>query len=685
MEIKDRDAQERKIAEALATLSAAHREQLIRYLGTPPDINRVPDEFWRECEVETKKQLAALLLLLFLHSGQGLVAQIGAEQIPGTLRTIEQTGQQWAEQEAERTARQVTATTVERVRGAAGAYYGELDPNAFKDRIDGIYGEGRAAGIARDKTTNAQTAGQEAVRQSAAAEGVTMVAFWNSSKDSDVCPLCRPLHGKPESVWSREAPNGPGEEFHHGCRCFLDYKPGTDAQATPWVPESLLPDLYKPLSQLLQEGWVTLKPNGDDEEGYARVFIEDGKITKGPAGLAAKGINSVDDFGKGKGSKGSKGAATKEPKPEPKAKPEKKAESPTPQDAIEKAASDHQWSEATNGKNHPDTIAAKAKLDKLKPAPAPQPDPAPEKPAAPFASLSTVAGESSGKAEDWHAEEQKALGLGGVKADEKWVNALKTERQKYETQLADHAKKNGAIQSHDGEWHGLNEADPVVKELRHDIAQKKAAIEQITLEAKFERNEDGTLKSIPNLDGKDARVRAKFEKIAQIQGNGAAEAREFIETYQTSAGYQDMNAALRSGKTTYETRQLSKAIEKHGKLPAPITVYRGMHGAPAENMLSMAEQAIAEGKAIELKGFTSTSTATSTPINHFASDGGTVFIMKAKSGLLIHKGVGADIDEDEFLQKHGVRYRPIRVSRNVSVTGKKNAKARFNVIEMEEV
>lgn len=48
------------------------------------------------------------------------------------------------------------------------------------------------------------------------------LALWHTSRDDRVCPVCRPLHGRPREEWQVQFPLGP--PAHVACRCFVDYE-----------------------------------------------------------------------------------------------------------------------------------------------------------------------------------------------------------------------------------------------------------------------------------------------------------------------------------------------------------------------------------------------------------------------------------------------------------------------------
>lgn len=46
-----------------------------------------------------------------------------------------------------------------------------------------------------------------------------MERVWHTVNDDNVCPVCRSLNGKPESVWKKRFPKGP--PGCDNCRCSV--------------------------------------------------------------------------------------------------------------------------------------------------------------------------------------------------------------------------------------------------------------------------------------------------------------------------------------------------------------------------------------------------------------------------------------------------------------------------------
>jgi SPP1 gp7 family putative phage head morphogenesis protein len=85
--------------------------------------------------------------------------------------------------------------------------------------LEPAFGEVRAEMIATTETTRAYSEATNEVQQLLNESGVQMTRIWHTKNDERVCPICGPLDGTPEAVWSQEFPDGP--PAHPRCRCGL--------------------------------------------------------------------------------------------------------------------------------------------------------------------------------------------------------------------------------------------------------------------------------------------------------------------------------------------------------------------------------------------------------------------------------------------------------------------------------
>lgn len=212
-DIPDREKHEASFTHNLNRLMAKHRRELERIAGWPPDLSRVPAEFWQRVEEDLRKQNEAALLLFFLL----VTARHGADD-----RTGRQLANGYVSGRARVIASRFAANSRERahalqrdVRGMATA----ITKTAFRDRLKSILGPAKAEEIAVTEITAATSA----------ASGSAMATFgrtsaddtWFTEEDARVCPICEPLNRVKRQKWEGLFPSGP--PAHKRCRCWIRY------------------------------------------------------------------------------------------------------------------------------------------------------------------------------------------------------------------------------------------------------------------------------------------------------------------------------------------------------------------------------------------------------------------------------------------------------------------------------
>lgn len=187
--------------------------------------------------------------------------------------------------------------------------------------------------------------------------------------------------------------------------------------------------------------------------------------------------------------------------------------------------------------------------------------------------------------------------------------------------------------------------------------------------------------------GADSKAIAKEHAGRWTKALSTAE-QNAVRWYTTGKGYTTVNNALRKCGTSrkcFASRadyhnfvHLYRAIEKAGRLPKPITIYRGVRGEFGERLLAACSQPDAIGKALQTKGFGS-ATVSSEIASGFATRSGIVLQIKAKTGAYI-AGMSKNSSEQEFLQQIGKKYKLLKVEHDVDFNG-----VRRSVIHLEEL
>jgi len=114
------------------------------------------------------------------------------------------------------TTRKVLAQATESFISTPGMTIGDIEK-----LIEPAFGSVRAEMIAVTETTRAYSAATNELQGLLQQQvpGLIVTKTWLTANDDLVCPICAPLHGKPESEWIMEHPTGP--PGHVNCRCDL--------------------------------------------------------------------------------------------------------------------------------------------------------------------------------------------------------------------------------------------------------------------------------------------------------------------------------------------------------------------------------------------------------------------------------------------------------------------------------
>lgn len=220
MELPNRSEIDAEAARMLGKLTEKHKRELRRLLGNPPLWENVPATFWRRVKRELEEEAAALFLLVFMESARfhGLDRE-----------TAEVSGRAWAVSQAATVATSYVETTQARLSGHTQRWLGTMlvegkpiTDEEIDDSLDSLSGSDRAARVAADVVTRAQTFGGE---QAMEAMGLSSEDDWWKTNpglsSSGPCQLCDSMHGMSREEWSEIAPNGPGA--HPGCVCEIVY------------------------------------------------------------------------------------------------------------------------------------------------------------------------------------------------------------------------------------------------------------------------------------------------------------------------------------------------------------------------------------------------------------------------------------------------------------------------------
>jgi len=214
-ELRNRRKFEREMEERLGAEWNKQRRELMRLLGDPPDINKVPESYWNNGGKGIRKAIAAVLEDIYLVQSFALIEQVNL-QVDWML--VNQHAIDWAARWGMQKATELTGRTRNMVIDLVTKYYQQdWDIDELTRRIAVFYAPERARSVAITETTNAAVQSQiqlaDDIRK---IYGVDFEETYRVGEYDRVCAICAPLDGKP----TREVGYPPR---HVNCACYVEY------------------------------------------------------------------------------------------------------------------------------------------------------------------------------------------------------------------------------------------------------------------------------------------------------------------------------------------------------------------------------------------------------------------------------------------------------------------------------
>lgn len=227
MEVVNRDELERRLARVISKDLRAEMKKLLDLLGDPPDLSRVPYEYWQNGWRNIQRDVEPILVDTFISQAESLMNSVGI-------------GADWAHFNVI-AADWVRTYTYDLVRGIVGTTRSALEkllqknvPGYFEEgltskelarRLEPQFGAVRSEMIAVTETTRAAVEGERAYVQELVKEtGREMVPIWLTANDDRVCVICGPKNEKPIT-------DGQFPPAHPRCRCGVAWEwPKEDKQ-----------------------------------------------------------------------------------------------------------------------------------------------------------------------------------------------------------------------------------------------------------------------------------------------------------------------------------------------------------------------------------------------------------------------------------------------------------------------
>lgn len=216
-EFANRADWESRLQRALEKLQKQQLQRLLESLGDPPNLANLHPDFWNEFSTEYREALYPLLEGIFLD---GAAQRLDASTIGVDWDLVNEAAARWARQYTFDLVSGITDHSQQALREKVGGYWETpTSLGALTDSLAQLFGPVRAEMIAITETTRAAVNGQIELVHQLGAQGVEMVAVWQTNNDDIVCPLCGPRNQQRQFTnWSEPPP------AHPRCRCWIDFE-----------------------------------------------------------------------------------------------------------------------------------------------------------------------------------------------------------------------------------------------------------------------------------------------------------------------------------------------------------------------------------------------------------------------------------------------------------------------------
>jgi len=227
-DLPNRPKTEEEFARAMSRMMASQRQELIRLLGNPPDMRRVPDEFWQRVQQQAEDELSAILIVIMMQQARitlGMIPDKPTLDRDVAIRRIDTTARVIADHRSSQMAESYVETSRQQLEQAQQRWDAAIDAGEeisdadIHDTATNIFGPTRSENIAITETTNAASQGGEITVRATVGESDNDT--WFTEADGRVCPFCAPLHQASRTRWERFYPDGP--PAHPRCRCWIQY------------------------------------------------------------------------------------------------------------------------------------------------------------------------------------------------------------------------------------------------------------------------------------------------------------------------------------------------------------------------------------------------------------------------------------------------------------------------------
>lgn len=215
-DLSERDYWEGKLARELSRFGRLQMGELYDLLGDPPQLSRVPDDWWRKHRDQLAGVLAGVLLEVFLDAAKRLDSKLTVS--PPDWAVVEQGGADWVRSYADSLAGSITANTKKALETLLVLWAAhEWTADLLQRKVFALFGATRLANIAITEVTRAVSAAEQfLVRLLRSIANLALVPVFQTAKDERVCILCNPRDGK-------RITDGLFPPLHPRCRCYVEW------------------------------------------------------------------------------------------------------------------------------------------------------------------------------------------------------------------------------------------------------------------------------------------------------------------------------------------------------------------------------------------------------------------------------------------------------------------------------
>ena len=220
MGIVNRDELERKLARVLSKGLRAEMKRLLDLLGDPPDLSRVPYEYWQNGWKDIQRDVEPILVDTFISQAESLMNSVG---IGSDWAHFNEIAADWGRAYSYNLVSGMQGTTrsaLEKLlqKNVPGYFEEGLTSKELARRLEPQFGVVRSEMIAVTETTRAAVEGERAYVQELVKEtGKEMIPIWLTANDDRVCVICGPKNEKPIT-------DGQFPPAHPRCRCGVAWE-----------------------------------------------------------------------------------------------------------------------------------------------------------------------------------------------------------------------------------------------------------------------------------------------------------------------------------------------------------------------------------------------------------------------------------------------------------------------------